>query len=358
MDVTIYGKPSSTYEYMKMLIRDNAERAGIHLSLKEVQDTQKFVDNKIDKIPAIMIGDNLLYRDSEDLNAYIARANRMIMENENFGDLKRIIVPIDFSASSENAISYAYRFSKHMKSVLNLLNVDRPKYEDYIEIDLLKPKARMSRLESYASELTKQSISQVSNSTIVKSEVVPGFPAEEILAKTKENSNSIVIMGSHGSSGAIDRLLGSVSTSVAKGSDVPVLLVPDDVHFTSLHKILYCSLDIEVDSFIIEELTSLAKCFDAEIHIVHIHSKQDDVAYMMNNIYKKWKQNYPKNKLVTKVIYNENVAEAITNYTSENDIKLISLCRSEKRLYKNIFKTGLMDQLVSDLSIPLLVLSK
>jgi len=357
MNITLYGKPSSSYEYMKMMIRDNAKNAGIDITIDEVQDVQKIVDDLIEKIPAVKIEDELVERDNEDLNLYIDKANKLILKSEKFGNLKRIIVPIDYSVSSEAALSYAYRFSKYVKGVINLLHVYRPNYDDIAEGIRTTYEDCEEKLKSYEKEISNQFLPRLVNDTVVTSDIESGFPADVILDKSNENENSIVIMGTHGTTGGLSKILGSVSSSVAQKSKVPVLLIPEDCHFTTVDKIMYCSLDPQSDIQIIEELTELAKAFDSEIHVVHVHHKSDDEAYVANDIQNIWKQYYPKNLLKIEVIYGNDVTETINQYALENDIKLMSLSRTKNRLFKNVLKTGLMNKLTKELHLPLLIMS-
>ena len=53
MKLTIYGTPSSKYEFLKHSIRKTAERAGIDLEVEEVMNVQEFIKNGIKSVPAI-----------------------------------------------------------------------------------------------------------------------------------------------------------------------------------------------------------------------------------------------------------------------------------------------------------------
>jgi K+-sensing histidine kinase KdpD len=101
----------------------------------------------------------------------------------------------------------------------------------------------------------------------------------------------------------------------------------------------------------------MASVFNSEIHIVHVYNDKKQ-AYIGTDAIKLWRQYYPKHLLKLKVGYSEDVDDYIYKYAVANDIKLISLCRSENRLFKNLFKMGLSDDLLKVSEIPLLILSK
>ncbi|MCQ2444766.1 MAG: universal stress protein [Mailhella sp.] len=65
----------------------------------------------------------------------------------------------------------------------------------------------------------------------VKTEVVVGYAAEEILAVAEKEGADMIIMGTHGRKG-IDRILfGSVAEKVVKNSSIPVLTVRPAVNY-------------------------------------------------------------------------------------------------------------------------------
>ncbi len=63
----------------------------------------------------------------------------------------------------------------------------------------------------------------------VKSEIVVGYAAEEILALSEREDIDLIVMGTHGRTG-IDRILfGSVAEKVVKNSNVPVMTIRPQV---------------------------------------------------------------------------------------------------------------------------------
>lgn len=60
--------------------------------------------------------------------------------------------------------------------------------------------------------------------------LLSGSPVDEILACAKETGADLIVMGSHGRSGVMRALLGSVAESVTRHSPVPVMVVRIHVH--------------------------------------------------------------------------------------------------------------------------------
>jgi nucleotide-binding universal stress UspA family protein len=64
---------------------------------------------------------------------------------------------------------------------------------------------------------------------VLEEVVVGASPAEEILKVVARNEPSLVVMGTHGDGALIRTLIGSVSSSVARQVEAPVLLVPPNL---------------------------------------------------------------------------------------------------------------------------------
>ena len=59
LNVTMYGRPSSTYEYAKYAILNKAKEANIELNLSEISDERLFISDRVESIPAVRIGDDI-----------------------------------------------------------------------------------------------------------------------------------------------------------------------------------------------------------------------------------------------------------------------------------------------------------
>jgi nucleotide-binding universal stress UspA family protein len=72
----------------------------------------------------------------------------------------------------------------------------------------------------------KKEIDRVPGASSVQIETVirKGTPYEEILNEQKEKKIDLIVIGSHGKTGLIHHLMGSVAERVMRGAKCPVLL--------------------------------------------------------------------------------------------------------------------------------------
>ena len=142
---------------------------------------------------------------------------------------KRILVPTDFSEYSDQAVSIAVDIAKQNGSKLYLLHVISLIQTcavdycfDQATLDDLEKKSSMSAVEMMEKQLA---MFPEAKSVEVETDVKKGVPYEQILAEQNEKKADLIVMSSHGKTGLLDYLLGSVADKVLKGAACPVLLI-------------------------------------------------------------------------------------------------------------------------------------
>jgi nucleotide-binding universal stress UspA family protein len=159
--------------------------------------------------------------------------------------IKKILVPFDNSRPSENALNYTVDLVKNMKEQqqeIILLHVIKP-YEDsmrsFLSRKVQPPKTGDTiTLERYLKNITiemkidaknmlEEKIKRIeSNGFTLRSMVLYGNPAEEILKFSELENIDLIVMGNVGLTGISKiKILGSVSRNVLENSKCPVLIV-------------------------------------------------------------------------------------------------------------------------------------
>ena len=177
--------------------------------------------------------------------------------------IKRILVPVDFSDASKKAVNYGMSLALQFDSELFLANIvpfDRDLYE--------KAKVKLFEL------IPKHIWERLDFETIVKS----GDVRDEILGIVNDRQVDLVVMGSHGRGYFQRMVLGSVTERMLRKLPVPVLTVShlDDAHvihtpaIVPLKRILYAS-DLGGDSDAgLQFAVRLARGLDAHLTVAHV----------------------------------------------------------------------------------------
>jgi nucleotide-binding universal stress UspA family protein len=148
-------------------------------------------------------------------------------------DLHRILVPTDFSKSSQNALSYALALAEKFGAEVHLLHV-------VADLALFIPEAVMpappmvppvEQFAAAAREALERAIKGLQKPGIViHPEVVEGVPYEEVLRFARERNVDLIVIGTHGHTGLAHIFLGSIAEKVVRRAPCPVLTVRHPEH--------------------------------------------------------------------------------------------------------------------------------
>jgi nucleotide-binding universal stress UspA family protein len=143
--------------------------------------------------------------------------------------LKRILVPVDFSETSEAALRYAKEFAQAFGASLHVLHVLVEWMPDgYIAFtpDMYHSieNAVTQQLQSVLTEDEKQKFNAQVRLERGTSEFV------EIIRYAREHEIDLIILGTHGRGAIAHMLLGSVAEKVVRKAPCPVLTVRHPEH--------------------------------------------------------------------------------------------------------------------------------
>ncbi len=140
---------------------------------------------------------------------------------------KRILVPVDFSPSANQAVQFAIDLARRYDAALDLVYVYQSVAyalpEGYV---LITPDQLNEILQVFEKQLeaAKQE-AQKAGVANVETALLQGYPINEILRRAEERHADLIVMGTHGRSGIKRLVLGSVAENVLRGSSCPVLVV-------------------------------------------------------------------------------------------------------------------------------------
>lgn len=141
---------------------------------------------------------------------------------------RRLLVTLDGSEMSEEALPYAEDLAEKMSSQVDLLRV-APRPQPLIEEGgrvVVTIDQEMERMTTdFNQYLTRIAFRFRAKGLTVRSDIRFGDPAEEIVDYAKENNISMIVMCTHGRSGISRWVYGSVAERVLRAAPTPVLLV-------------------------------------------------------------------------------------------------------------------------------------
>lgn len=134
--------------------------------------------------------------------------------------IKRILVPVDFSEASLEALGHAVDLAKRYSGELLLLHVVEPVYYAVPAMEVIAEQQTFARAElaRLAEKLVEQG---VTCHTLLRT----GTSHLEIVEAALGNAADIIVMATHGRTGFSHLMMGSVAERVVRTSVCPVLTV-------------------------------------------------------------------------------------------------------------------------------------
>lgn len=133
-------------------------------------------------------------------------------------NLNKILIPVDGSERSLEAIELSKTLFKSQAVEIHLLNV--------VEVNYIVQESIQKELIDQSNEVLDIAASKIKDYKVIKSSIV-GTPYKDIIDYAKKEDINMIIMTRMGLSGLQRYLIGSVTSKVVSHSPVPVLVIPE-----------------------------------------------------------------------------------------------------------------------------------
>jgi nucleotide-binding universal stress UspA family protein len=146
------------------------------------------------------------------------------------GALKRIVVAVDFSKLSFEALDYALDLAQQAGAKVHVVYVVEP--VEFAGVDVLggAPIATQALVDEHLRqakrEMERLKAKRLAGMPDAKVIVQLGRPAEAIVSAGGKGRANLIVVGTHGRSGLAHLVMGSVAERVVRHAQCPVLVVP------------------------------------------------------------------------------------------------------------------------------------
>lgn len=141
--------------------------------------------------------------------------------------IRSILVPIDFSVHSKNALKYAIPMAQQFRATLHLVYVVEPTIypADLGFGQVVLPGVEEELRQKGARELEALIGREIAGTVEATSAVRTGNPHHEILNEAAERKVDLIILATHGHSGVEHMLFGSTADRIVHHAPCPVLTI-------------------------------------------------------------------------------------------------------------------------------------
>ncbi len=148
-------------------------------------------------------------------------------------DIKKILVPTDFSESSEKSLLYGISLAEQYGAELYVLSaIDDRVFDDPLFVVYAEQEMRQNRKAVYEEYLSKvvAGIKRDHPKLAVQQVLRMGVAFVEIVDFARQEHIDLIIIGSHGRTGIAHLLIGSTAEKVVRKAPCPVLTVRPKEH--------------------------------------------------------------------------------------------------------------------------------
>lgn len=274
--------------------------------------------------------------------------------------MKKILFPTDFSEAATNAFVHALEFAKIVNGELVLLHTfEIPVYDSqffpenyaaiYSSIELAKFemfKDEIPKLRAIAAERKLDNI-------VIKHRLMDGDLLYNLKNVIKEDHIDFVIMGTSGISDWSKFFLGSNTSSVISGVEVPVLCVPLESKFKKIKTIGFTTRYREKDKRVLREVLKIAQKTNAKVRSLYVKTASSDVSI---ETVKEWEIEFENENVDFLVLPSDEVKETILDFVLFKEIDLLAMITHKRSFFESIFDPSFTEKLSKTIPVPVLVI--
>lgn len=267
--------------------------------------------------------------------------------------MKKILVAIDFSDCSINALEHALTLADRAGADIRLVWVNKPEaIKDVFEV---LPENVDKAVSDKFEELKKKYQPGLDKGKI-SYQIVEGRIFKEIVLAAKEWDADLIVAGTHGSSGFEEFWIGSNAFKIVTATNLPVLTIRGGVDIDRDLKRIVLPIDSTIETRQKVPVTSLlASYFNAKIHVLALHSTSVQAVTMRVDQYAAQTMKYLKEEEIKCELVEmkaDNITKTTIEYAKSIDANLISVMTEQERTMSNLLLGPFAAQMVNHSPIP------
>ncbi|GAB3335677.1 universal stress protein [Larkinella ripae] len=281
--------------------------------------------------------------------------------------MKNILVPTDFTGTSDLAIAWAKFLSRQysrdgLETTIVLAHVTQPYIPDTtlptgeVGVGILAAQ----ELEDVG-ELNLQELAEQLEREGFKTRIETRFGSVdgEIVEVADELKPDLIVMGRSHIDTFFDWLTGSSAADVAMTAHCPVLVVPTLEHGNShpvgLQNIAYAT-QLEFDeNHILRPVVQLARTFQSNLRLVKIKAVNQPNVYDDRQFLDQIEAEFGRARFAEDTVDADNVAEGLTRYVKTHQVDLLVMATRERDFLSKLLNPSLTKRMVLSSEVPVLV---
>ena len=274
--------------------------------------------------------------------------------------MKKILIPTDFSSNAGDALAYALDFVKNQEAELHIINIvsaDTISAEvPAASAEMIRGKVKNAQENMKALEAMK-AIANKPNITL-STNIIIGTSGSAIRKEADKIDADVIIMGTRGQGhDALDKLLGTVSSSVLNDAPCPIILVPSGYRFREIDNIIFSTNLNHGDPYELWRATELIKPYNPTIRCIHVLANGEQPEGEVEEFAKYMVEKSPASETIFNIEKGKQIDKVIAAYAEDYDAEMIVMHREKKSLWTKIIGASYTKKMTSSMRLPLLVMN-
>lgn len=271
--------------------------------------------------------------------------------------VRKILVPVDYSQNSLQALTSAMHLAEKFDAAIVLLHVfHTPFADEHMPAEMVKDMIESQKMISEKEMMAfweehckpfKQTV-QFSHKTIM------GFAAESIRDIAIAENCDLIMMGTRGGNSLQDKLFGTVTWNIIKNSKIPVIAIPEHTKFDEIKKIMMPFEGNLQDLETLDYLLEFSEKFDAEVHAVNFMIDNTHNKSFTDKLQQRFRKKIENDKLQLYYLSEKNITEGIRKFAQKNNMDMICMITHTHGLLSTIFHMSITRNIALYSEIPLL----
>lgn len=270
--------------------------------------------------------------------------------------MKKILVPCDFSTPSIEAFKMAVDIASKSNGSITVLHViSLPNIDPIASGEpIVYSQAFFSALDQDVKNAYADMLRQYGQNVKVNLEIEVGGLFESIEKITEKKQVDLVVMGTMGTSGIAEALIGSNTEKIVRFSQVPVLAVHKACRIASIKNILFPTTGDFNRTDFISKVRALQDFLKAKLHVLLVNTpvnfkREEDGKETLEEFAKHYQL---KNYVLHFKSY-RNEEEGIIDFAISNKMDLIVMATHSRRGLSHLLAGSITQDVVNHAIIPI-----
>jgi nucleotide-binding universal stress UspA family protein len=270
--------------------------------------------------------------------------------------MKNILVPIDFSVQAEYATRVAADIAKLTNSKLFLLHmlelptgvIDPASYgsSNNTPTALLFLKRAHEKFEEFKRLPFLEGIE-------VEDSVQFHKAFDGIIDESKKQNADLIVMGSQGTSGLEEMLVGSNTEKVVRNSEIPVLVIKKEIKNFKIENIVFASNFKYANRVAFQKILDFAALFNARLHLLKINTIHNfETTKESSDAIRNFINEFDLGEYTLNIYNDVSIEAGILNFSKVIDADVILLNTHGRRGLVHLFNGSIGEDLANHAKLP------